>query len=391
MSKRLCLSVAVGLLLLGVGGGFVLARLGGDQGEPVYQGKTLSLWLDDYFRSTYGPPYNRTARKKAEEAVRQIGTNGIPTLLRMIRAKDPPTVMLKLLDLVRKQSLVKIRYRYARDRHDLAYYAFQILGTNAACAVPELIRICAEPRYPASQQYAAQALGDIGPEAKAAIPVLLKTFNHTNAEVRFAAVTAVLPIGGDPNRGDPNILVPALKGMLKDPKPEVRFNAAAGLWSFGVRARTALPELLEALQDQDQSVKEEVENVLWSLAPEKVAKPLVVEDATPMVANDVTTEALSRPDPGRSDGRLWTLIPQGKPLRCVTYQAVTTPLYLYRGLTLNSTKDHFLGRFEVAGIPTNTSVEVAYIIDHGRVLLCARAYERKQFVELRRVENEAAK
>jgi hypothetical protein len=110
-----------------------------------------------------------------------------------------------------------------------------------------------------------------------------------------------------------------------------------------------------------------------------------------MVANDVTTEALSRSGPGRSDGELWTLIPQGKPVRCVTYQSVTTPLYLYRGLTLNSTNDHFLGRFEVAGIPTNTSIEVVYIIDHQQILLCARDDDRKTFVELRKVENGLAK
>jgi hypothetical protein len=90
-------------------------------------------------------------------------------------------------------------------------------------------------------------------------------------------------------------------------------------------------------------------------------------------------------------GELWTLIPQGKAVRCAVYQSVITPLYLYRGLTLTTTNDHFLGRFEVPGIPTNSSVEVVYIIDHQQILLCARDYNRKQFVELRRVENEAAK
>jgi hypothetical protein len=64
---------------------------------------------------------------------------------------------------------------------------------------------------------------------------------------------------------------------------------------------------------------------------------------------------------------------------------------LYRGLTLNSTNDHFLGRIEVVGIPIDSGVEVVYIIDHQQILLCARNYERKIFVELRKVEDEVAK
>jgi len=45
--------------------------------------------------------------KKADEALRHIGTNAIPILLQMIRAKDPPPVMLKLLHMLRRQRLVK--------------------------------------------------------------------------------------------------------------------------------------------------------------------------------------------------------------------------------------------------------------------------------------------
>lgn len=255
---------------------------------------------------------------------------------------------------------------------------FGFIGTNAACAVPELIQICEGSRYPASQASAANALGDVGPAAKAAIPPLLRHFTHTNDEVRIAAVFAVQRIGGDPT-----MVVPAMKRMLKDPEPNVRWGAVAAL----ERVRSAIPELLEMLHDQDPEIREQVENALWSLAPEKVAKPIVVEDATPMVANGVTTEAFSR----KAYGELWTIIPQGKPGRCVVYQSVITPLYLYRGVTRTSTNDHFLGRFEVANIPTNSSVEVAYIIDHQQILLCARDYNRKQFVELRRVDNDVAK
>lgn len=376
--------IAAGLLLAGLVGMIVWQASG--PREPVFEGQRLSHWLDHHVAdSSAKPPFGSPGWKKADEALRRIGTNAIPILVTMIRAKDPPPVVLKLIEFQRYH-WTRINYRYARLRHEEAEYAFQVLGTNAVSAVPELIKIYKEAVSPSSQRCAALALGHIGRGAQASLPALLGNFHHTNADVRFYAISAVLHIGGDPS-----IVVPALKGMLKDSKPEVRFNAIAALRTFGTRASSAIPELGEALQDQDESVKEEAEDLLWNFVPEKLAKPLVVEDATPMVSDGVTTQALSRTGPGRSDGELLTLIPQGKPERCVTYQSVTTPLYLYRGLTLNSTKDHFLGRFEVAGIPTNISVEVVYIIDHQQILLCARDYDRKTFVELRKVDNELAK
>lgn len=234
-----------------------------------------------------------------------------------------------------------------------------------------------------------RALVSIGPAAKAAIPVLLKNFTHTNAEVRGGAVTAFCAI-----EGDPNIVVPAIKVMLKDPNRDVRWRAAGELW---LRAsdlatipavRSAIPELLDALQDQDPAVKEDVENALWNLAPEKVAKPLVVEDATPMVTDGVTTEALSH----EAYGEVWTIIPKGKAVRYARYNSTITPVCLYRGQT-STTNDHFLGCFEVTGIPTNSSaeIEIVFIVDQRQILLCARDYNRKQFVELRRAANAVAK
>lgn len=385
MTKRLRRYTVVGVLLLAVAVALVLALGLCNPAEPVYEGKSLSLWLDDYYKFTYvsGTQDNPVARKKAQEAIRQIGTNGLPTVLRMIKARKPSPVVLKLLELAGSRSLYRILYnRSASHSHDEADLAFQVLGTNAACAVPDLIRICTQPRYPASQEYAVRALGHIGPAAKAAIPMLLDDFAHTNGDVRCAAVSAVVGI-----QGDPNIVVPALQGMLKDPNRNVRLSAASGLRN----AHSAIPGLVVALHDPDPDVREEVENTLWNLAPEKVAKALIVEDATPMVSNGVTTEALSR----EANGELWTLIPKDTGVRRTVYQSVTTPppLCLYRGLSKTTTNDHFLGRFEaiVPSPATDLSFEVVYIIDHQQILLCARDYNRKQFVELRRVETEAAK
>src|SRR5206468_5455404 len=118
-----------------------------------------------------------------------------------------------------------------------------------------------------------------------AIPALLRNFTHANADVRFYAVSAVCYIGGEPG-----VILPALTGVLKDPKMETRWNAVVALGNFGTRARSIVPELLNALEDQ--AIKEQVEIALWRIAPERVGKPLVVEDSTPIIGNGVTTEPL---------------------------------------------------------------------------------------------------
>jgi hypothetical protein len=370
-------------------GGLVFAWKTAPPREPVYEGKTLRRWLESHvLTSSANPPYGSPGWKKADEALRHIGTNAIPILLQMIRAKDPPPVMLKLLHMLRRQRLVKIRYRYAYQRNEEAEYAFEVLGKSAAGAVPGLIRIYEEAVTPSSQRCAALALGHIGPAAEAAIPVLLKNFTHTNVEVRFNAVSAVYYIGGAPS-----VVVPAMKSALRDPKLEVRWNAIVALSRFGRNARSAVPELLQAFDDPaklgDETIKEQVEIALWNIAPETIAKPLVVEERTPMVANGVTTEALDL----LFNGERNTLIPSGTPVPCVAACWSSEPrglLRLYRGTNQAAAKDHFLGQFEVVGLPpppAGVNAQVLCVIANQQICLCARDYNRKVFLEVRRAED----
>src|SRR5205823_2572207 len=141
--------------------------------------------------------FNSPGWDKAEKALRHIGTNGIPTLLRMIRAKDPAPPVLKVLTTAGRYRWTRINYRPAFQRNEEAEYAFRVLGTNAVSAVPGLIKIYEENVSLSSQMCAALALAHIGRGAQAAVPVLLKRFNDTNADVRFYAVSAIMDIGGD--------------------------------------------------------------------------------------------------------------------------------------------------------------------------------------------------
>ena len=109
MRKRVQIALAVLLL---AGGGVVLLQL--LEREPVYQGKRLTEWLLSYNVNLVIPDSGENVRKmaqwtEADEAVRQIGINAVPTLLRLLRKKDSP-LMLHVLALAQKQHLVKVRH-----------------------------------------------------------------------------------------------------------------------------------------------------------------------------------------------------------------------------------------------------------------------------------------
>ena len=87
MRKRVQIALAV--LLLAIGGmiAWQVLRLR----EPVYQGKTLNAWLQEYVAADNQFPVTeeKTATlRRAGDGIRRIGTNALPFLVQMVRAKD---------------------------------------------------------------------------------------------------------------------------------------------------------------------------------------------------------------------------------------------------------------------------------------------------------------
>src|SRR5258708_18353029 len=149
--------------------------------EPVFEGKPLSFWLQGYDPIRGTEPGNQ----KADEVVGEIGTNAIPTLLRMLSTGDPPFI-LKLKALVRRQHFITFRRRAAANQHFQAVKAFQRLGPSAKTAVPALIEIYEQNISAVSQIETAHALGSIGPPARQARPALLRGMPKMDAHVRQA-------------------------------------------------------------------------------------------------------------------------------------------------------------------------------------------------------------
>jgi hypothetical protein len=388
MSARKCIVIVTGLSLAAVVGSLLWQA--SSPREPVFEGRPLSSWLENHLPSSAAnPPYGSPGWKKADEAIRQIGTNGIPTLLEMMRAKDRPAVVLTIRRTALRFGFPVKECRPAVASNEEAAYAFEMLGANAASAVPELLRIYQQNISASSQRCAAQALGHIGRDSEPALPALIQSFAHTNGEVRFCAVSAVMRIGGDPV-----VVVPALTSVLNDSNVSVRWNALVGLSQFGWRARSAVPEILKMLNDPGMvggnSITQQVETALWRISPEKIGKPLVVENETPMIVNGVTSQALKI----MFRGKRLTLIPSGHSVPTMVQYWSSDPrpwLTLYRGADSSEDADHFLGHFEVLDLPAADSLNISTlsVVADGRIFLCARDNGQDRFLEIRRVETKA--
>src|SRR2546428_3295656 len=121
--------------------------------EPAYQGKPLSAWLEQYseryvewppgsgslytlsawqkqHRGSYTtvPDPNSPERLEAATAIRQIGTNGLPLLLRLISTRDSPLTK-QLLAHLPKLWLTRLQpQRRALQDHQRGLTGFSILG-----------------------------------------------------------------------------------------------------------------------------------------------------------------------------------------------------------------------------------------------------------------------
>jgi HEAT repeat protein/lysophospholipase L1-like esterase len=176
----------------------------------------------------------------------------------------------------------------------LAAQALGRVGAEARAAVPELIQAAADARPdvrwravwalgrigPAAAQAvpalraglvdpdlrwrAAEALGAIGPPAAAAAPDLVRLLDDPSSNVRWRAATALGEIGA---RGT----AAALASAASDPAENVRLAAVTDLVQFEATAAVAEPALLLALHDPDSRVRRQAVRGLGRMKPVSAA------------------------------------------------------------------------------------------------------------------------
>jgi HEAT repeats len=224
--------------------------------EPTYQGRTLSFWLESYCQHRS----DLSVRQAATTAIQQAGTNAIPILLRLLRARDSG-IKTAVLHWFNGHPRVKSPFVSAADQNMEGYWGFLVLGPDAGPAVPQLVQIFEADPGTLAAAVIPEIFFSIGPDADAAAPAIVRAATLcTNANARANAIHA---LGG--LRNHPEIVVPALTNFLQDPYFLIRFNAIQALANFGANARPALPALTNMLSDPDALVRLTAVNTLKQL------------------------------------------------------------------------------------------------------------------------------
>lgn len=202
---------------------FVAGRRAPDDQGPTYAGHSLRDWLELYHYdpgNMWPPNPNGAAPQSvaAAYAVRQIGTNALPWLLRWTSCEesDPPTLKLAL-KLVRpsrpndlRDRIIKKVFRSRRAINaDLAFEGFRILGPNASPATPELTKLLHTENGQLTRWRCEMMLACLGAEG---IPPLFCVI--TNRDMFDPGAIGAIEMFSSPT----NLLpaVPVLCGWLKD-------------------------------------------------------------------------------------------------------------------------------------------------------------------------------
>src|SRR5216684_2464661 len=146
--------------------------------EPAYQGKPLSAWLKGLHE--WGGDTNHPAFV----AFREMGTNTIPALLKIIEAGDPPFQRL-IRELNRRQSLVHFPLRETWRQKGVASYALYAMGANAKPAFPALTNLLFRTN---AAIYSAMPLAGIG---SAGLPPLIAALTNQDRIIRLSAANGL--------------------------------------------------------------------------------------------------------------------------------------------------------------------------------------------------------
>jgi HEAT repeat protein len=153
--------------------------------------------------------------------------------------------------------------------------------------------------------FAALALADMGPEAKAAVPALLAAARDKDSFMCRVAIGAVEKLDAQAGGFIPTLIAalqdndaqvrieatgalarrgpsarsaaPALVGLLKEDNGELRRSALVALGAIKPSAKAVVPALIRALDDEDPAVLRQASEMLGQLGPDaKEAVPALV-------------------------------------------------------------------------------------------------------------------
>ena len=202
-----------------------------------------------------------------KEAINTIGTNGIPAYLQLLKKKDSKITSkwYAALDWLKNKFAIKIGHKTDREWNLYGYIGFRTLSTNAASAVPDLIRIYQMDISNSSRSTAIMSLGGIGPPAGDAIPFLLQGMGEKTQQLNIIEALGEI-------HSNPPLVVPVLINHLTDSDPLVRRYAAKALGEFGADAKPAFGAIAKLLNDEKAFVRYGARDSIRKIDPTAAAE-----------------------------------------------------------------------------------------------------------------------
>ncbi len=262
--------------------------------------------LSDPFR---GSPHEEDTLflERHESAIRQIGKEGLPFLIRALSQRDADLRLKALLcltalgpDAAPAVNAIRPLLKSRKDRQ--AYWAIVCLGEvggPSMPAVPNLLSLLKHPDGCPFWETISEAIGRIAKENNLLPDGLSDLLNHKSPGARHAVLFALGECGplaepllrqaiarlADPGllvrvhaalalgkiRRRPEFSIPALLNALQDPKPSVRCAAAAAIGKFGPEAEVAVPKLMEMLRSPISLVRADAAAALGKIGPKAAA------------------------------------------------------------------------------------------------------------------------
>lgn len=273
--------------------------------EPSYEGKSLSEWVEIYARDS-------KANDPASKAIRHIGTNAVPYLLKWVSYESPKNgikksvanLIDKLPDGIKPYFLED--WTQSRSKVERAWnsaHAFSIFREESSLCIPPLVKMMNNTNSPDAAENATCALAWIGPDAEPifaatladtnapaiarrnipfvlgifanlyrssphSVPLLLQCLQDTDQEVKDRAVRSLGFIGAE-SRANASVVVPVLTNCLRADYPlTTRYAAADSLSFYGNEARVSVPLLLNLTNSPDFQLRSRVTRTLMFIAPE---------------------------------------------------------------------------------------------------------------------------
>jgi HEAT repeat protein len=266
--------IAILILLTIVAGGIVIFCSLPPR-EPAYEGKPLSFWVAQYRTNVWVTP-NEELGNQAETAIRHIGTNATPVLLRMLSTTESP-LRIQLTSRIPKHWLASFHvltvaeYRQQIDRHRVAgANGFAALGTAATPALPALIALL-DHKDERVRYLTVFTLRCLGPAARDALPFLIARLDDPEFEIRDDAVMALGTINAEPECVVP-ILIKFVEKYRGDRDWILCKDAVGSLATFGAQAKPSVPTLVGLLKSDQVNIRSAATNALKKIDPEAAAK-----------------------------------------------------------------------------------------------------------------------